>query len=70
MATMRTMSIHHLRYISLLVWRSGSCLCSVTEDPRTAKKFKHEDGVSLYILEYENGLRASAWDDVWAGPCT
>jgi predicted dehydrogenase len=22
----------------------------------------------LYILEYENGARASAWDDVWAGP--
>jgi predicted dehydrogenase len=24
--------------------------------------------VVLYILEYENGFRASAWDDVWAGP--
>jgi predicted dehydrogenase len=22
----------------------------------------------LYILEYASGLRASAWDDVWAGP--
>lgn len=22
----------------------------------------------LYILEYTSGLRASAWDDVWAGP--
>jgi hypothetical protein len=22
----------------------------------------------LYILEYPNGARAAAWDDVWAGP--
>ena len=28
----------------------------------------HQDGICLYILEYESGLRASSWDDVWAGP--
>jgi hypothetical protein len=22
----------------------------------------------LYILEYESGIRASCWDDVWTGP--
>jgi len=36
--------------------------------PRTAKNFDHFDGICLYILEYENGFRAAAWDDVWAGP--
>ncbi|HEX5105970.1 MAG TPA: Gfo/Idh/MocA family oxidoreductase, partial [Pirellulaceae bacterium] len=41
---------------------------SVRPDPRTSKKFKHEDGICLYILEYANGARASSWDDVWAGP--
>jgi hypothetical protein len=40
----------------------------MTPDPRTAAKFPHEDGICLYILEYENGMRASAWDDVWTGP--
>ena len=41
---------------------------SVRPDPRTAKKFKHTDGICLYILEYANGMRAASWDDVWAGP--
>jgi predicted dehydrogenase len=36
-------------------------------DPRT--RFGHDDGINLYILEYDNGCRASSWDDVWAGPC-
>ncbi|MGL4422996.1 MAG: gfo/Idh/MocA family oxidoreductase, partial [Gemmataceae bacterium] len=35
-------------------------------DPRT--KFPHTDGINLYILEYDNGPRAAAWDDVWCGP--
>ena len=41
---------------------------SVRPDPRTAKKFAHHDGICLYILEYDNGARASSWDDVWTGP--
>jgi predicted dehydrogenase len=41
---------------------------SVRPDPRTSKLFEHADGICLYILEYENGFRATAWDDVWAGP--
>lgn len=39
---------------------------SARKDPQTA--FLHTDGICLYILEYADGLRASAWDDVWAGP--
>lgn len=68
-ATIRTMSIHHLDTFRYLFGDPVRVYCSVSEDPRTAKKFVHEDGVSIYILEYENGMRASAWDDVWAGPC-
>jgi predicted dehydrogenase len=67
-ATLRTMSIHHLDTFRYWFGDPSRVYCSVTEDPRTAKKFKHQDGVSLYILEYENGFRASAWDDVWSGP--
>ena len=67
-ATLRTMSIHHLDTFRFWFGDPVRVYCSVTEDPRTAKKFKHEDGISLYILEYENGFRAAGWDDVWAGP--
>src|SRR3954447_16516269 len=67
-ATLRTMSIHHLDTFRYWFGDPVRVYASVTEDPRTAKKFKHEDGVSMYILEYQNGFRASAWDDVWSGP--
>jgi predicted dehydrogenase len=30
--------------------------------------FEHRDGICLSILEWDDGLRASAWDDVWTGP--
>jgi predicted dehydrogenase len=40
----------------------------VRPDPRTAAKFAHEDGICLYVLEYDSGLRCSGLDDVWAGP--
>lgn len=68
-ATIRTMSIHHLDTFRFLFGDPLRVYASVSEDPRTAKKFIHEDGVAIYILEYANGFRASAWDDVWAGPC-
>jgi predicted dehydrogenase len=68
-ATIRTMSIHHLDTFRYLLGDPVRVFCSVTKDPRTQKKFDHEDGVAMYILEFENGSRASAWDDVWAGPC-
>ncbi|MFT2010120.1 Gfo/Idh/MocA family protein [Pontibacter sp. 13R65] len=67
-ATLRTMSIHHLDAFRFLFGDPTRVFCSVTEDPRNGKDFRHEDGVSLYILEYDNGLRTSAWDDVWTGP--
>src|SRR5262249_48394071 len=31
-------------------------------------RFAHQDGINLYILEYDRGCRAAAWDDVWTGP--
>ena len=67
-ATLRTMSIHHLDTFRYWFGNPTRVFASVSEDPRTAQKFAHEDGISLYILEYENGMRASSWDDVWAGP--
>jgi predicted dehydrogenase len=66
--TLRTMSIHHLDTFRYWFGNPRRVFCSVTEDPRTARQFDHTDGVALYILEYDNGARASAWDDVWAGP--
>ena len=66
--TLRTMSIHHLDSFRYLFGNPKRVFASVSKDPRTLRKFDHEDGIALYILEYENGFRASAWDDVWAGP--
>lgn len=67
-ATLRTMSIHHLDAFRFLFGDPERVFASVAEDPRNANVFEHEDGIALYILEYANGFRASAWDDVWTGP--
>lgn len=64
--TLRIMSIHHLDTFRFWFGDPQRIFASVRPDPRT--KFPHQDGIALYILEYENGLRASSWDDVWAGP--
>ena len=64
--TLRIMSIHHLDAFRFLFGEPARILASTRTDPRTA--FEHTDGICLYILEYENGFRAAAWDDVWAGP--
>jgi predicted dehydrogenase len=64
--TLLNMSIHHIDTFHFLFGAPESIFVSVRKDPRTS--FAHADGICLYILEYENGLRASAWDDVWAGP--
>jgi predicted dehydrogenase len=65
--TLRIMSIHHLDTFRYWFGDPDRVFASVRPDPRTP--FPHEDGICLYILEYDgNGLRASAWDDVWAGP--
>ncbi len=66
--TMRIMSIHHLDTFRYWLGDPTRVFASVRPDPRTDRKFAHTDGICLYILEYENGRRASAWDDVWAGP--
>lgn len=64
--TLLNMSIHHLDSFRYLFGDPESIFVSARKDPRT--DFSHEDGICLYILEYANGLRASGWDDVWAGP--
>jgi len=66
--TLRIMSIHHLDTFRYLFGDPVRVFCSTRPDPRTAKKFKHDDGIALYILEYASGLRAMSCDDVWAGP--
>lgn len=64
--TLLVMSIHHLDCFRYLFGTPQSVYCSARPDPRT--RFMHRDGITLYILEYDNGMRASAWDDVWSGP--
>ncbi len=60
------MSIHHLDAFRYLFGEPRRVFASARTDPRT--EFAHRDGICLYILEYASGLRATAWDDVWAGP--
>ena len=60
------MSIHHLDTFRYWFGTPERVLASTRPDPRT--RFPHRDGINLYILEYENGCRAAAWDDVWTGP--
>ena len=66
--TLRIMSIHHLDTFRYWLGNPDRVFASTIPDPRTAKKFAHTDGIALYVLEYDNGRRASAWDDVWTGP--
>jgi len=66
--TLLNMSVHHIDSFHYLFGRPESIFVSARKDPRM--KFAHEDGICLYILEYADGLRASAWDDVWVGPRT
>jgi predicted dehydrogenase len=64
--TLRIMSIHHLDCFRFLFGDPERIYASARPDPRT--RFPHRDGICLYILEWANGMRASAWDDVWTGP--
>jgi predicted dehydrogenase len=66
--TLRIMSIHHLDTFRYWLGDPVRVFASVRPDPRTAKKFAHEDGICLYILEFANGARAMGCDDVWTGP--
>jgi predicted dehydrogenase len=60
------MSIHHLDTFRYWFGTPDRVLASTRPDPRT--KFPHVDGINLYILEYDRGIRACSWDDVWTGP--
>jgi predicted dehydrogenase len=60
------MSIHHLDTFRYWFGTPDRVLASTRPDPRT--KFAHTDGINLYILEYDSGMRCSSWDDVWTGP--
>jgi predicted dehydrogenase len=60
------MSIHHLDTFRYWLGDPERVMASTRPDPRT--RFPHADGINLYVLEYGSGARASAWDDVWAGP--
>ena len=64
--TMLNMSIHHMDAFRFLFGDPERIMASARTDPRT--KFPHRDGISLYILEYADGMRAASWDDVWTGP--
>jgi predicted dehydrogenase len=64
--TFAAMSIHHLDTFRFLFGDPAHVYASARTDPRT--QFPHRDGITLYILEYDNGFRASSWDDVWSGP--
>ena len=66
--TLRIMSIHHLDTFRYWLGDPVRVFASVRPDPRTAARFEHDDGICLYILEFDHGARASSWDDVWAGP--
>ena len=66
--TLRIMSIHHLDTFRYWLGNPQRVYCSPRPDPRTEAQFEHQDGICLYILEFANGARAPAWDDVWAGP--
>lgn len=60
------MSIHHLDTFRYWFGTPDRVLASTRPDPRT--KFAHPDGINLYILEYDSGMRCTSCDDVWTGP--
>jgi predicted dehydrogenase len=60
------MSIHHLDTFRYWLGDPTLVMASARPDPRT--EFAHDDGINLYILEFDSGARASGWDDVWSGP--
>jgi predicted dehydrogenase len=64
--TLANMSIHHLDVFRHLFGDPEGIYVSARPDPRTP--FPHRDGICLYVLEWADGMRASAWDDVWTGP--
>jgi predicted dehydrogenase len=64
--TLLNMSIHHIDVFRYLFGDPERVVASVRTDPRT--KFRHTDGIAMYVFEYSSGLRALSLDDVWAWP--
>jgi predicted dehydrogenase len=64
--TLLNMSIHHIDVFRYLFGDPERIIASVRTDPRT--KFRHTDGIAMYVFEYPNGMRATSLDDVWAWP--
>ncbi len=64
--TCRIMSIHHLDTMRYWFGTPARVFASFRSDPRTP--FEHVDGIGLYILEYDSGMRCMICDDVWTGP--
>ncbi|KAA5542799.1 Gfo/Idh/MocA family oxidoreductase [Roseiconus nitratireducens] len=64
--TCRIMSIHHLDTMRYWLGEPRRVFASFRTDPRTA--FEHVDGIGLYVLEYDSGVRCLICDDVWTGP--
>lgn len=61
--TFLNMSVHHLDIFRFLFGDPERVLASARTDPRTS--FAHTDGITCYILEYPDGLRATAFDDTF-----
>lgn len=64
--TVRIMSIHHLDTFRFWFGDPARIYCSVRPDPRT--QFPHTDGLAMYIVEFDSGLRCVGIDDTWTGP--
>lgn len=60
------LAIHHLDCFRYLFGDPQKIIAVCRPDPRTP--FEHKDGLSEYILQYENGLIANSIDDGYAGP--
>lgn len=61
--TFLNMSVHHLDIFRFLFGDPEHVLASARTDPRT--DFPHADGITCYVLEYADGLRAIALDDTF-----
>ena len=61
-----SMAVHHLDIFRYLFGDPQKVTCLCRTDPRT--KFPHTDGITQYSYQYENGMLATALDDVWAWP--
>jgi predicted dehydrogenase len=65
------MSIHHLDTFRYWFGTPDRVMASTRPDPRT--RFPHEDGINLYILEYDNGAEgrpATGSEQITAHPST